>query len=331
MSNVSSTDYLFLSTYIRAREKSLLTRERLERMVEAPDFDEAAKVLQECGYPDLTGASDRTLEETFSARRAAVLSEMERFCPEKELVDAFRLKYDYHNAKVLVKAQGAGVDGEGILSDCGRVSPAVLREAFWEESWRKVPAPLAAALREAKATLARTGNPQLADMGLDKAYFAELLTLTKELAGDFCLGYAKLSIDAANLRTAVRCIRGRMDEGVLRAALIDGGEISRDRIAKRVYGEGVIEVFSGRALNRAAELGQQAIEGAALSAFERECDNILIRYLTEAKMTAFGPEAAVAYLAGLDGEIVAARMVLLGKRSGLAPERLRERLRDCYV
>lgn len=331
MSNVSNTDYLFLSTYIRAREKSLLTRERLERMADAPDFNEAAKVLMECGYPDLTGVSDRTLEETFSARRAAVLSEMERFCPEKELVDAFRLKYDYHNAKVLVKAQGAGVDGDGILSDCGRVSPGILREAFLEESWRKVPGPLAAAIREAKSTLARTGNPQLADMGLDKAYFAELLALTKELSGEFYLGYARLSADVANLRTAVRCVRGRMEEGVLRAALVDGGSVSRDRIAKRVYGEGVQAVFSGRTLRRAAELGQQAIEGAPLAAFERECDNILTRYLAEAKMTAFGPEAAVAYLACLEGEIVAARMVLLGKRSGLTPERLRERLRDCYV
>lgn len=331
MSNVSSTDYLFLSTYIRAREKSLLTRERLERMADAPDFDEAAKVLLECGYPDLTGVSDRALEETFSARRKAVFSEMGRFCPEEALVDAFRLKYDYHNAKVLVKAQGAGVEGDGILSDCGRVSPKILREAFWEESWRKVPAPLAAAIREAKATLARTGNPQLADMGLDKAYFAELLALTKEMSGGFYLGYAKLSIDVANLRTAVRCIRGRMDEGVLRTALIEGGEISRDRIAKRVYGEGVAQVFSGRILRQAAEIGQQAIEGAPLSAFERACDNTLIRYLTNAKMTAFGPEAAVAYLVSLEGEIVAARMVLLGKRSGLAPERLRERLRDCYV
>lgn len=331
MSNVSSTDYLFLSTYIRAREKSLLTRERLERMADAPDFDEAAKVLLECGYPDLTGASDRTLEETFSARRAAVLSEMERFCPEKELVNAFRLKYDYHNAKVLVKAQGAGVDGAGILSGCGRVSPGILREAFLEENWRKVPLPLAAAIREATATLSRTGNPQLADMGLDKAYFAELLALTKELSGAFFHGYAKLSIDVANLRTAVRCVRGRVDEGVLRTAVIDGGDISRDRIAKRVYGEGVAAVFSGRDLTGAAELGQQAIEGAPLAAFERECDNVLTRYLTGAKRTSFGPETAVAYLASLDGEIVAVRMVLLGKRSGLVPEQLRERLRDCYV
>ena len=331
MSNISNTDYLFLSAYIRAREKNLLTRERLERMVDAPDFDEAARILTECGYPELTGATDRALEAVFSARRAEALAEMERFCPEKSLVDAFRLKYDYHNAKVLVKARGAGVDGQELLSPCGRVPAAVLSEASQAENWRRLPPPLAEALREARSTLARTGNPQLADMGLDKAYFGELLALTRGLFGGFYLGYAKLSADVANLRTAVRCLRGRMEEGVMRAALVDGGDIARDRIARRVYGAGVREIFSDRRLARAAELGQQAVEGAPLAAFERECDNVLGRYLAEAKRTAFGPEAAVAYIAGLEGEIVAARMVLLGKRGGLAPEQLRERLRDSYV
>lgn len=331
MSNVTNTDYLFLTAYIRAREGKLLTRERLERMVEAPDFDEAARVLTECGYPELLGATDQQLEEAFYARRAAFLKEMERFCPEKELVDAFRLKYDYHNAKTLVKAEGAGVESDAVLSRSGRVAPDVLREAFVEDSWRRVPSPLAAAMREAKTALARTTNPQLADIILDKACFAELLSLTEKLSDGFYTEYARLSIDVANLRTAVRCIRGRMDEGVLRAALIPGGNISVGRILKRVYGESVTAVFSDRMLARAAELGQQAMEGAPLAAFERECDNILTRYLGAAKMTSSGSDVAVAYLASLEGEIVAVRMILLGKRGGLSPEKLRERLRECYV
>lgn len=331
MSNVTNTDYLFLSAYIRAREPKLLTRERLDRMVDAPDFDEAAKVLVDCGYPELSGASDRTLEEAFLARRSEFLAELDRFCPEKELVDAFRLKYDYHNAKTLVKAEAAGVEGSSILSGCGRVAPAVLREAFVEDSWRKVPRPLSEAIRKAKVTLARTGDPQLSDMELDRAYFAELLALTGEISSELYAGYVRLSIDVANLRSAVRCIRGRMEERVLRAALIEGGNIAPGRIARRVYTEGVAAVFSDRALRRAAELGQLAIEGDPLAAFERECDNALGRFMAEAKYTPFGADVAAAYLAGLEGEIVAARMVLLGKRSGLGPEKLRERLRECYV
>lgn len=330
MSKVKSTEYLFLSAYIRARENALLGEKRLEQMVEAADFDEAARVLAECGFPDLTGATDAQLEEVFQARRAAFLDEFEKLCPEKAIVTAYRLKYDYHNAKVLVKGEGDPQSRERLLSACGRVPPKALTEAYAEDNWREVPEALAAAVREARTTMARTSNPQLADMGLDKAYFAEMLALTGTLSTPFYTDYVRLTIDIANLRSAVRCIRGHMDEGLLRTAVIGGGNVPPERVC-RAYAEGVTEVFHDRALARCAELGQQAVDGAPLADFERACDNVLTEYLKAAKQVPFGPAVAVAYLASLEAEITAARMVLLGKRGGLAPEALRERLRDSYV
>ena len=330
MSKVKSTEYLFLSTYIRARENALLGAKRLEQMVEAADFDEAAKVLTECGFPDLAGASDAKLEEAFSARRAAFLDEFEKLCPEKQLVTAFRLRYDYHNAKVLVKSEHAAEARERLLSGCGRVSPAVLAEAWREDSWKDVPEKLAAAIQQARTTMVRTSNPQLADMELDRAYFAELLAIAGTLSTGFYTGYVRLSIDIANLRSAVRCIRGHMDEGLLRTAAIPGGNVSVDSVC-RSYTDGVAEVFHDAALARCAELGAQAVTGAPLAGFELACDNALTAYLTAAKRVSFGPEVAVAYVASLEAEITAARMVLQGKRGGLSPEALRERLRVGYV
>ncbi len=327
---VDSKEYLFLSAYIRARESSLLTGARLEQLAEASGFDEAARLLTDCGYPDLTGAADAQLEDAFSERRLDFFREMEKLCPEKQLVEAFRLKFDYHNAKVLVKAEGASADGARLLSRCGRVDPEKLTAAFYEDDWRDVPPAFAAAVREARTTLSRTSDPQLADMGLDKAYFAELLAMAGTLSTDFYTGYVRLSIDLANLRSAVRCLRGHMDEGVLRAAVIPGGNAAPERVL-RVYAEGVTAVFDDRAAASCAELGQQAVEGAPLAPFERACDNALTEYLTGAKRVSFGPEAVIAYLASLEGEITAARMVLLGKRGGLTPEALRERLRVSYV
>ena len=42
---LKDTDYLFISTYLRAREKNLLTAARMERMIDAPNVEDAAKVL----------------------------------------------------------------------------------------------------------------------------------------------------------------------------------------------------------------------------------------------------------------------------------------------
>ena len=54
MTKIKDTDYLPISTRIRAMENKLLTRERMERMLEAHTDDEAVKVLSECGYGELT-------------------------------------------------------------------------------------------------------------------------------------------------------------------------------------------------------------------------------------------------------------------------------------
>ena len=42
---VKDTDYLFISTYLHSRERDLLTAARMERMIEAPTAEDAAKVL----------------------------------------------------------------------------------------------------------------------------------------------------------------------------------------------------------------------------------------------------------------------------------------------
>ena len=52
--SLKDTDYLSISTRVRAMESKLLTRERRSRMVEARSDEEAAKVLTECGYDELS-------------------------------------------------------------------------------------------------------------------------------------------------------------------------------------------------------------------------------------------------------------------------------------
>jgi len=44
---LKDTDYLFISTYLHSRERDLLTAARMERMIEAPTAEEAAKAEAE--------------------------------------------------------------------------------------------------------------------------------------------------------------------------------------------------------------------------------------------------------------------------------------------
>lgn len=308
----------------------MLTGERMERMLAAPSYEECAKILAECGYEDLSSADAAGVDEALSRRRREVFDELSRCLPDTRLVDVFRLKYDYHNIKVLVKAAGAGVEGERLLSDCGRVPPEKLKEAFDEEEYRVLPRAMEDALRASRGVLARTGNPQTADFETDRAYFRELHATADATGSDFLRGYAAVLTDSANLRATVRTARMGKNEDFLVSALVPGGNVSPDRYVQALSagGEALAALFSASPLKKAAELGAEAMRGGAMTAFELACDNAVTAYLAKAKLVPFGAEPAAEYLALTENEITAARMILTGRLAGISPELIRERLRD---
>lgn len=326
------TDYLYLSANLRAREAKMLTRDKMERMLDAGSFEESAKILEECGYEDMSKLTAAEVESALAAHRARVFRELAAAAPEPGLVDAFRLKYDYHNVKTLIKAEGAGVtaSGERLLSESGRLSPKLIAEDYVSGEYGNMPPIMAAAVAEARSVLARTGNPQLADFILDGAQFKELLKIAGELDNPFLTGWARLSIDCANLRALVRTMRMGKDTDFLLRALISGGTVDTDRLAGVAgAGEGQAALFAASPLEEAAARGFESVTaGGSLTEFELLCDNALVRYLEKSKLKGFGQETVISFLSSLEGEITAARMILTGRLQGIAPNVIRERLRE---
>ncbi|MEI3101498.1 MAG: V-type ATPase subunit [Oscillospiraceae bacterium] len=77
-------------------------------------------------------------------------------------------------------------------------------------------------------------------------------------------------------------------------------------------------------------LGPSALPGS-MTAFELACDNAVNAYLRGAKLISYGAEPVIAYMAAVESEITAIRMILTGTLAGIAPQVIRERLRDMYA
>ncbi|MGX8692465.1 MAG: V-type ATPase subunit [Clostridia bacterium] len=321
-------DYLFLSSMLRAREPRMLNRDKAERMLDAPSYGECAKLLTDCGYEDMSQMNAAGIDRALSGYREELFHELSLQAPAKDLVDLFRVKYDYHNAKAMLKAEAAGSEALPVMSGSGRVAPQEMLAAYREERLHELPARLAAAVAEGGELLARTANPQLADFAMDRACFEELRALSAD-RGDFVKGYVSLLADSTNLKSAVRTARMGKNADFLRLALVPGGKVDADRFA--AAGEGLPGLFNGSVLAEAANLGASAAEGGSMTAFERACDNAVQTYLRGAKLVSFGEEAVLAYLAAVETEITAVRMILTGKLAGIAPQTIRERLRDLYA
>ena len=310
------TEYLFISAYLRAKEPQLLNAEKAGRML-GSSVQEAARILESCGYADVLAVG---LDKALSDRRAAVFSEVEALAPKDGVVSLFRMRYDYHNAKTIVKAEAVGIDPAPLLSGAGRADAQTLKTAYETGESGSVPQAVLTAMQAARDALSRSADPQLADLILDRAYFAEYHETAAQVGSAFLMGYAQLQADSANLRAAVRARRMHKDAAFLKSVLVPGGSVPAEEIC---------QALAQDALFAAAQAGDESQTGS-LTAFERLCDNTLTAYFAKAKSVVFGEQVVIAYLCALENEISAARMIISGLQAGLPADTIRARLRDLY-
>ena len=329
---IKDTDYLYASARIKSLEKNLLTRDRLERMSEAGTTKDALKLLGEYGWPELAGPIMPAMEEALSSRRSEAFSLVRSIAPDKRLPDAFLIKYDYHNLKTLLKSEATFDDAEDLLIESGRFPVRQLRLMLQENSFFAMSKRMAESIAEARDVLARTRDPQLMDMILDKAMYADMLEMAESVGSKFLTDYVALMIDSVNLRSAVRLRRMGKGAEALRYAMMPGGGVSVSRLLGDVTPDLVEAVFNTSPLAAAAQTGARALRGeASLSDVDMACDDALLKHLKKAKYVAFGAEPLIGYLAAVEAELTSVRTVIAGRLAGLAADIITERLRDSYV
>ena len=344
---VSYKDYMFLASKINMRLQNMIRYERFEQAIQTEDADMAARLIAEAGWPNMSGMTLDEIDKVLIERRNSIFKDIEQVCPETQVVEMMRLKYDYHNIKAIVKSDGAHENAESMLSSTGRITRTHLREDYLNNDYRDLPPIMAEALREARDLMAKTQNPTAVDLLVDRYYFKEMFALVDELEpnvepetpmmapepGDaYGIKYVKRQIDETNLRTCVRVYRMGKTQEYLKGVLIEGGNYPVDQLASATFsGDGLANLFKQTPYYQAAVLGQEAMKGGAITSFEKECAEAEIRYMANIRMMYFDARAVLWYLMIIEANILNVRMVLAGLQAGVAPEILKERLRQTYV
>ena len=309
---------------LRAKESKLLTREQIERMVSEPGFAEACRIAAEAGYADMSGMDAAGINAALETRYTSELEDIRELVPDKSLLRLLCLQYDCHNAKVLVKS-GGEADG-GLYSENGCYTVEELKTVYDAENENgELPEIFAEALSAAKTALARTGNPQLSDYLLDKAYFETMRAEAASTGRPYYMNYVRNRIDKVNLRSLLRTLEMGKRGELLANALVEGGSVEIDQIRDpALTREDVLRLYS-------TTIFAHASESADMTGFEKAADNAELEELGGGSLIAFGPEVVLEYFAALENEIMALRIILTGKRMGLGADALRERLRESYV
>ncbi len=304
----------------------MLSSAKLERMLAESSFSDACRIATEGGYADMSSMDVAGINASLAEFRAKELAEIAALAPDVSVLDLFRMKYGYHNAKVIVKSLGDPEKDADLLSDAARFTPEEILEVYRSETGDgELPEAYAKAIREARTALARTGNPQIADFILDKTYFAEQLREAKKSGKPFIVDFVRLQIDKSNLRSALRTLGLDRREELLDYALIEGGTVSVEELRAALDSkEDLQRLYAPTVFGKAAG-------ASGMTQFEKEADNAVREYVLRSSFVSFGQEVLIEYLSALENEITSLRIILTGKRMGIPEAKLRERLRESYV
>lgn len=322
---------------IRVLETKLLNRSAVMRLVETESAQEVLRVLSEYGYS--SSVSEISEPEDFES---ALLKELGRTYDlidelsfDPQLTQIFRLKWDFYNLKVLLKAyfqKQRLLDIELIPLGSVPVDNLKLSLDPDVDKEKLLPRELSDAIDQVVSQYEANPNPQVIDLIIDGLLHE--LSYQRASENQFLQGYLKAFADLTNIRTFVRI--KMMNEGIrlLDLALLPFGELDKQLFLRRFDDsiESWVMSLSNTPYEALVSEGfRRWAEDHSLSLFEKLSDNYLINYLKIAQYVIFGVEPLIAYGFAKENEIKLIRMIMIGKLNQLPTDTIIERLRDTYV
>ena len=336
------TRYAYAVARIRGMETRLLDHQWIERLL-AEDAGGALKVLADSAFQEAVADVGRPedIEDGLVRALAETLQTVSALSPEPELIDLFRLRWDFRNLKSMVKASllklsdedaGPGGKGIGLVDGMGTIDLTVLRKAVADGDYVSLPKVLADAARAAVETFRDSSELAGVNREFDLAMWAHQLAVAAESGSEFLTGYFRIEIDTINIRTFIRVKESGGDRTDLLRALVPGGTLDPSLLETHL--DEPADAFArsleyGRYGALAPVFREWTVDAAHV--LELACDNILLNYVEPARTIAYGIEPLVAFILVRQLEIKLVRAAMAAKLDGVSRDELEGRLRAAHV
>ncbi len=300
-----TAQYGYAVARLRAMSGNLVEDSVLQRILESEDLEGAFKVLGETVYSawlvELKGSGD--FDHVIESELVSVYDEVQRFVPDVRLVQLFRLPYDFHNVKVLLKSavllREGGERRFDLLTSLGNIPSDDLIMAMESEDFRLLSFGLHTIVPAAFALWEQTRDILEVEKILDIALFAAMKKLAVESGVEGALLWVRGKIDGENIRNLLRLKRMETDTSTAAGFLHEGGFLSRERLLSLLsepvesWPKAIAFADVARAFSEIQDVSDLS---ALLVEMERIIDDYVAYMLEKAKYKAFAPENILAFL-----------------------------------
>jgi V/A-type H+-transporting ATPase subunit C len=328
--------YLYAVSRVRALENNLLSRSTVDRMLEASTAQEALKILGETDYGNYFGEveSEYDFEKALDQGLRAAYKVIDDSTRDTKFTLLSKLRYDFHNLKVLMKAKYLGEDYGHILSRTGSIEVEVLRKAVDDKDMIGFNHHVKEAFEKADMDFELNGDPQMIDMIFDQGHYSYIRELADEFGDADLTELIRTEIDLTNISIMLRIRKMERSVKLLETALIDGGFLDRSFFVSSMgepAGSFADRLSSTRYDKIAIEGVGSWTDTGSSTVLEKMSDDLLLNMAKKGKYAAFGILPIIGFLRAKENEARVVRMIMVGKINGIPAESLRERLRDIYV
>lgn len=324
---IKDENYLYGSTRVRARAVNGINNESLLRMADAPGIQEALRIVSERGINIVSGGDGSPdVEATLEGFLKSEFDVVRGFTADPQIYNLIRYTYDAHNLKSAVKNEIRSSNDSDILIDLGSVKASEVTEAAASRDFGAFPRNMACAALKAIEDYDKTSDPQVIDLVIDRACYADMLDTANSFNKKFFAETVKTKIDTTNILTSVRVIRMGLDHGYFESCYIEGGKLGKSFFKKLISSgqESFRELLSSTDYSYISDTLEI---GGRMSEAELVCENCYIEKLRDMYAVPYGAEVTFAYLALTDIAIRNVRIILTAKKVGLAPAEIRKKLR----
>lgn len=326
----TNSSYPFASAKVKSLEGTLITKEKLNRIIEAKDYDMAMRILSEIGYaqPIVTGAGFEDMIEK-ELREADEL--LEQISPSDTFTKIMRAEKDYHNMKVLIKLLMLDKSLDEIELVSGNLPVETLKKALGENNYYDLPSAMKEAMEYIDKRFAVAADASIVGVAMDRAYAKQIEELLGQFDDELVRKYFVAFFDLSNIINFMRVRVSKHSKESIDDTYMHGGTIDKRTFieAYELADESIPGILAkGDYAAVLAPVFEDFAKTGRLYMMEKAMDDYLLGMLRKHRHDMFGIGPLMSYHAAKQREAAAVRMVMTAKLGGIDDDVVAKRVKE---
>ena len=320
---------IYAGARAKALENNLLGKERLFRMLDSENPEDAMKILSEVNFGrGVSVDSFMEFETLISAEEKEFISFVKSDCPSDALKNYLLLPFDFHNAEAFIKEKYLKKQFLELTVESGLINKEIMRDKIMLDEYKGFPEEMAKALlycdgefTSGKATGASVST------AFKCALYKELFKNAQK--NQYLKEIFTVKADCANVGTALRV----RNFSAAKRFFVVGGKISEGEL--KILSEEPVDALKEKckfmnACNLVSVAVDALTKGEPLSDFETEADGYALSLLKKKKYSTDGIIPFMLYCYYKLAELKNVRIIMVGLINDVDKNEIKRRLRETY-